>query len=136
MESATLWPLVVYFALVLGLVSALLGLSYVLGGRHTPKAATDEPFESGIVTVGYARFRVTAQFYLMAVFFVIFDLEAVFLFAWAVAWRRSGWLGYGEAMVFVAILVAALAYLWRTGALEWGPARRRIPAGRPQGRGA
>ncbi|MEJ2644492.1 MAG: NADH-quinone oxidoreductase subunit A [Gammaproteobacteria bacterium] len=135
MSTTSLWPIVVYFALVSTLVTGILLVSYALGERHRPNPDSEEPFESGIVTVGYGRFRLTAQFYLMAVFFVIFDLEAAFLFAWAIAFRQTGWLGYGEAMVFVAILLAGLAYLWRLGALEWGPARRAIRAGQPQGRG-
>ena len=99
-----------------------MALSYIIGERHRSKA-TDEPFESGIVTVGLARLRLSAKFYLVAVFFVIFDVEAVFLFGWAVAFRELGWPGYIEAVIFIAILAAALSYLWRLGALDWGPKR-------------
>jgi len=101
--------------------------SYVLGQRHTSKA-TIQPFESGIVTVGYARFRLPVKFYLVAMFFVIFDLETVFIFAWAIAFRDVGWIGYIDVLVFVGVLVAALVYLWRLGALNWGPQRERSPA--------
>lgn len=91
----------------------------------TKKArAADEPFEGGIVTVGFARLRLSAKFYLIAMFFVIFDVEAVFLFAWAVAFRELGWPGYIEAVIFIGVLGAALAYLWRLGALDWGPVGR------------
>ena len=69
---------------------------------------------------------VSAKFYLVAMFFVIFDLEAVFIFAWAIAARELGWAGYCEILVFIAILLAALAYLWRLGALDWSPSRRTI----------
>ena len=86
----------------------------------------DQPYESGIVSEGSARVRVSAKFYLVAMFFVIFDLEAVFIFAWAIAARELGWAGYSEILVFIAILVAALAYLWRLGALDWSPSRRTI----------
>ncbi|MHB1635985.1 NADH-quinone oxidoreductase subunit A [Acidiferrobacter thiooxydans] len=119
----TLWPLVVYFFVVVALVAALLALSSLLGER-TSGRATNDIFESGIVTVGNARFRVPAKFYLIAMFFVIFDLETVYLFAWSVVVRKVGWPGYLEALAFIMTLVAALAYLWRTGALEWGPTRR------------
>lgn len=115
-----LWPLVVYAVAVVLAVAALVAVSSVLGERHA-EPATGEPFESGIVTVGEARFRVPATFYLVAVFFVIFDLEAVFLYAWAIAVREAGWPGYVEALVFIVILAAALAYLWRAGALDWAP---------------
>jgi NADH-quinone oxidoreductase subunit A len=119
-RAAPLWPLVVYFAAIVFLVVAMIGISSVLGQRHSSKA-TVEPFEAGLVTVGYARFRFPAKFYLVAMFFVIFDLEAVFIFAWAIAYRDVGWEGYFEVLVVIAILVAALIYLWRLGALDWAP---------------
>jgi NADH-quinone oxidoreductase subunit A len=72
------------------------------------------------VSVGYGRLRFPAHFYLVAMLFVIFDLEAVFIFSWAIALRESGWAGYIEILIFIGILVAALIYLWRVGALEWG----------------
>jgi len=128
METATaLWPLVVYAALVIGGVAAVLVLSHLLGTRPRGRD-TGEPYESGVAPVGTARQRFSAQFYLIAAFFVIFDLEAVFLFTWAIAFREVGWAGYVEALVFIAVLLAALAYLWRLGALDWGTARRRRPA--------
>ena len=121
-----LWPFAVYCALVGGLVAAMLGLSFVLGQRHDDRA-TGTPYESGIASEGSARVRFSAKFYLVAVFFVIFDLEAVFVYAWAVAVREAGWPGYVELLTFVLILGASLAYLWRVGALDWrtGPQRRR-----------
>lgn len=126
-QAAPLWPLVVYFAAIVFLVVAMMGISSVLGQRHSSKA-TVQPFEAGIVTVGYARFRFPAKFYLVAMFFVIFDLEAVFIFAWAIAYRDVGWAGYFEVLVFIVILVAALIYLWRLGALDWAPRRNRSRA--------
>jgi NADH-quinone oxidoreductase subunit A len=121
-EIETLWTLGVYFVAVLLLVAAMLAISHVLGQRHDERA-TGSPYESGILSEGSARVRLSAKFYLVAMFFVIFDLEAVFIFAWAVAARELGWAGYREILVFIAILVAALAYLWRLGALDWGPNR-------------
>jgi NADH-quinone oxidoreductase subunit A len=118
------WPLGVYAGAVLVLIAAVLLLSYVLGSRHRERA-TGEPFESGVVSVGYGRLRYPAHFFLVAVFFVIFDLETVFVFAWAVSARAAGWAGYIEIMIFVGILLAALIYLWRAGALEWGTRRGR-----------
>jgi NADH-quinone oxidoreductase subunit A len=124
-HTASVWPLVVYSAAVIILVGAMAAISYVLGQRHTSKA-TIQPFESGIVTVGYARLRFPVKFYLVAIFFVIFDLEAVFIFAWAIAFRDVGWAGYTEMLVFVGVLVAALIYLWRLGGLDWGPWKRSV----------
>ena len=116
-----MWPLVVYFAFVIFLVSAVLLVSYLLGQRHS-EPATGEPYEGGIVSEGSARVRVSAGYYLTAMFFVVFDLEAVFLFAWAVTARELGWAGYLEVLLFVGVLVAALIYLWKVGALDWARA--------------
>jgi NADH-quinone oxidoreductase subunit A len=122
-EPATLWPLIVYFFAVVATTAGMVALSWVLGERHRERA-TGEPYESGIVSTGSARLRFSANFYLVAMFFVVFDVESVFLFAWAVAARESGWAGYVEAAVFIAVLLSALAYLWLTGALDRGPRRR------------
>lgn len=119
MSSPAIWPLVAYGAILGVLMLALLLLTWVLGERHQASAA-DEPFESGIVGTGEAHLRFPAKFYLVAMFFVIFDVETLFLFAWAVAAREVGWVGYVEMAVFVGTLLAALAYVWRSGDLEWG----------------
>ena len=120
-----LWPLAVYLVIVVMLVVAMLGLSFVLGQRHHNRA-TGTPYESGILSQGSARVRLSAKFYLVAMFFVIFDLEAVFIFAWAIAVRETGWTGYAEATSFIAVLLATLVYLWRVGALDWSQGSRRV----------
>jgi NADH-quinone oxidoreductase subunit A len=120
-----LWPLALYAAIVGFLVVAMLGLSYVLGQHHQDRA-TGAPYESGILSEGSARVRFPAQFYLVAMFFVIFDLEAVFIFAWAVAVRETGWTGYAEVSIFIIVLLATLVYLWRVGALDWKHRSRRM----------
>src|SRR5512140_2956000 len=119
LNVAPLWPLGVYFAAVVLMVAAMVALSYVLGERHRERQ-TDEPYESGIASTGSARVRFDIKFYLIAMFFVIFDLEAVFVFAWAVSIRETGWTGYWEMLLFIGILAAALVYVWKLGALEWG----------------
>jgi NADH-quinone oxidoreductase subunit A len=83
-EGVTLWPLVVYIAAIVLLVVVVIALSAILGQRHKDRA-TGEAFESGILPTGSARLHLSAKFYLIAMFFVIFDLEAIFVFAWAVA---------------------------------------------------
>ena len=113
-----LWPLALYATLVVVVVSAMLGLSYVLGERHKDRA-TDDPYESGVVSTGSARVKLSVKYYLVAVFFVIFDLEAAFIFAWAVAFRTLGWAGYAEIIVFIIVLLVGLIYIWRNGALDW-----------------
>ena len=123
-QSAPLWPFVVYSLAVVGLVVGILALSHVLGERRTGRGR-DEPFESGILPVGFGRFRISAQFYVVAMLFVIFDLETVFVVAWAVSFRDLGWPGFLAASIFILILFAALYYEWRMGALEWAPKGRR-----------
>ncbi len=118
-----IWTLGVYFLLVLLLVAGMLIVSYLLGQRHSDPA-TGAPYEGGILSQGSARVRLSARFYLVAMFFVIFDLEAAFLFAWAVAAQALGWQAFWEAVTFVGLLAAALIYLWRIGALDWSEVRR------------
>jgi len=130
-DTAHYWVLLLYAFAVIGLVAGMIGASYFLGQRHM-KQATRQPFESGIVPVGYARFRLPVQFYLIAMFFVIFDLEAAFLYAWATAVQAAGWTGYIVMLVFIVALLAALAYLWRAGALEWGPRPMPLSRQRPR----
>ena len=124
-----MWPLIVYGAAALAVVAGMLAVSAVVGQRHR-EGSTDEPYESGIAATGSAQVRFDAKFYLMAMFFVVFDLEAVFIFAYAVAFRDSGWIGYIEISVFIGVLMAALIYLWRLGALDWGTRRHRTTAKR------
>lgn len=119
MTSAPVWPLVAYAAILGVLMIAVLLLTWLLGERHQPGAA-DEPFEGGIVGVGGTDLRFPAKFYLVAMFFVIFDAEALFLFAWAIAARQVGWTGYFEMAIFVGTLLAGLAYVWRVDGLKWG----------------
>lgn len=120
---ANLWPMILYLVLVIGLILLML-VPHYLGTRRKARA-TGEPYESGIVPVGSAQYRVPIPFYLFAIFFVIFDLEAVFLYAWAVSVKEVGWAGFIEALVFVVILLVALVYLWRMGALDWRTARQK-----------
>lgn len=127
-ENATLlWPMVVYGAIVLSLVALILGLSYVLGQRHNDRA-TGEPYEGGILSAGSARTRFSSQFYLVAMLFVIFDVETVFILSWAIAFRELGWYGYLGVLVFIVMLAVVLVYEWRNGALDFGPSGSKILA--------
>ena len=118
------WPFVVYFIAVIAVAASIIIISYVLGERHREQA-TGQPYESGIKSIGSARLRFSIKFYLVALFFVIFDVESMFIFAWAIAFREVGWAGYISVLVFVGVLVAAIVYLWRLGALDWGTAKGR-----------
>ena len=124
-DAVTLWPLVVYFLAVIFIAAAMIGLSYLLGQRHEERA-TAQPYESGIISTGTARVRLSAKFYLIAMFFVIFDLETAFIVAWAIGFKEAGLPGFIGALVFVGILLVVLVYEWSTGALDYGPQGKKI----------
>lgn len=125
LTESPLWPLVVYLFAVVALVLFMLGLSALVGQRSKMRRATVEPFESGVLSIGPSQVPISVEFYLVAMFFVIFDLETVFIFAWAVAFYELGWFGYFAISVFVLILVVALIYEWKSGALDWGVKTRK-----------
>ena len=116
----TLWALGVYFLVLLFVIGIILLVSWLLGPRHH-EPATGAPYEGGILSEGSARVRLSARFYLVAMFFVVFDLEAVFIYSWAVAASELGWAGYWEVVIFIGVLLVTLAYLWKLGALDWNP---------------
>ena len=122
--TPTLWPWLVYSIVVVLMAASMLGLSYVLGQRHM-EPGTGIPYESGITPTGSARLRFPNDFYLVALFFIIFDVESVFIVTWALRAKVLGWSGYAGVAVFIGMLVIALLYLWRVGALEVGPAGKR-----------
>jgi NADH-quinone oxidoreductase subunit A len=118
------WSIAAYLGGVLFLLAFMLGIPWLLGGRAWGRAKND-PFESGVVSQGGARLRLSAKFYLVAMFFVIFDVEALYLYAWSVSVRESGWIGFAEAVMFIVILLAGLFYIVRIGGLDWAPEQRR-----------
>jgi NADH-quinone oxidoreductase subunit A len=118
------WSLGVFLGGVIFIVCVMLFIPVWLGGRNWGRAK-NEPFESGVVSVGGARLRLSTKFYLVAMFFVIFDVEALFLYAWAVCVREAGWTGLIEVFIFVAVLLVGLVYVWRMGALDWAPEGRQ-----------
>lgn len=119
-SSFAMWPLFLYAALVVVLLTLILSLSYVLGQHHREKT-TDLPYEGGIQQTGSARLRFSAQFYLVAMLFVIFDVEAVFIMLWALGFYELGWPGYIGVAIFIVQLVVVLIYEWGIGALDFGP---------------
>jgi NADH-quinone oxidoreductase subunit A len=119
-----LLALAIYASAVFAMALSMILISWALGPRRRGKPDPN-PFESGILPIHDTQIRFPSQFYLVAMFFVVFDLEMVFVLAWAVAARQAGWTGYGGILSFLGLLLVALAYLWRSGALEWGPRPRR-----------
>ncbi|GAO41129.1 NADH-quinone oxidoreductase subunit A [Flavihumibacter petaseus] len=124
-HNIPLWPLFLYAAIVVVLLAAILSLSYLLGQHHSDRA-TAEPYEGGIEQSGSARLRFSAQFYLVAMLFVIFDVEAVFIMLWALGFYELGWPGYIGAAIFIFQLVVILVYEWGIGALDIGPDSKKI----------
>jgi NADH-quinone oxidoreductase subunit A len=124
-DSIPLWPLLLYATVVAVLLISILILSYILGQHHHDRA-TGKPYEGGIEQTGTARIRFSAQFYLVAMLFVIFDVEAVFIMLWALGFYQLGWRGYIGASVFIGQLVVVLIYEWGIGALNIGPDTKKI----------
>ncbi len=118
------WPFLLYVFGALALTFGMIAVAALLGERHRERT-TAERYESGLPPAGGMPERHSIEFYLVAIIFVVFDLEAVFIFAWAIAARDVGWAGYVEVAVFVLALLAGLAYAWANGLLEWGVAGRR-----------
>ncbi|KTA79696.1 NADH-quinone oxidoreductase subunit A [Aeromonas salmonicida] len=124
------WAFAIYVIAAICLCLVMIGLAALLGGRAHGRAK-NTPFESGVDSVGNARLRFSAKFYLVAMFFVIFDVEALYLFAWSVSVRESGWVGFIEAAIFIGLLLVGLLYLWRIGALDWAPKKRVLTDKKP-----
>src|ERR1035437_10057202 len=119
-EGIAFWPFLVYAAAAFAIVGIMIGLSYFLGERHRERD-TDAPYESGMPPTGNARLRFTSHFYIIAMFFVIFDLDAAFIMAWAVSFRELGLAGYIGILIFIGLLVVLLVYELSIGALDFGP---------------
>jgi len=113
-----LGPLILFIITAILLAVSMVGFSYVLGQRHNEKS-TGFPFESGVISTGSINIRISVKFYMIAMLFVVFDIESVFIFIWALCLKEAGWAGYIGMLVFISMFVAALIYLWREGALDW-----------------
>lgn len=111
-------PLAIVLLLAGVLAVVIVGLASILGPRKA-SAVKSETFECGSETIGSARQRFAVKFYVVALLFIVFDVEAVFLYPWAVNFRALGWFGYTEMIVFAATLVVGLIYVWKKGALNW-----------------
>jgi NADH-quinone oxidoreductase subunit A len=111
-------PIAVLAVLSTGLAFVIIAVGHLFGPRR-PTARKGEAYESGIVPFGPGRRRVPVQFYLVAVLFILFDIEIIFLLPWAVVLRDLRWVGIVEMAVFLGILLVGYGYAWKTGALDW-----------------
>ena len=119
------FPFLLYAGAALFIIASMIVFSYLLGQRHRDHS-TDEIYESGIKSTGSANLRFSVQYYLVAMFFVIFDLEVVFIVAWAIAFRDLGWAGYTAVGIFIGILLIVLFYEWKIGALDLAVSGKKI----------
>jgi NADH-quinone oxidoreductase subunit A len=110
---------VIMVALGVGFAGTMIGASILLGPRNpTPEKLA--PYECGMPAVGDARERQSVKFYLVAMIFLLFDIEVAFLYPWAMALRDLGWGGFVQVVLFMGLLLAGYTYVWRKGALDWG----------------
>ena len=111
-------PIVLHLAIVIAIAAAMITLG-VLFGRRTRSAVKSEPYESGIRPKTEAQQRFDVKFYLVAILFIVFDLETTYLYPWAVIYKELAWFGFLEMLVFIAILLVGYLYIVKKGALEW-----------------
>ena len=119
-DSAALFSLAFYVVVAVGLIGILLLLARFLGQRTTSQVK-GEPYECGLEVTGQAKLGEPVPFYLVAIFFIVFDVEMIFVVSWAVAFDLLGWAGFWQITFFIVILFAGLVYLWKMGGLDWGP---------------
>jgi len=117
-----IFTLAVFAAVIVGLMMMVLFLTGWLGTKVTGPEK-ERPYEGGVIPTGSARYRHPVPFYLVAAFFLIFDVEAAFIFSWAVAFKPLGWAGWLRMSYFIIVLLVSLIYLWSKGGLDWGPGK-------------
>ena len=118
------FPVVVQIVIAIAVAAGLIGASTLLGKRgHSP--LKDTPYESGMAPVGSARERFSVKFYLVGMIFILFDIEAVFLFPWVVVFRELKLFGLAEMFVFVVLVLVGFFYVYKKGVLEWGPDQKQ-----------
>ena len=116
--------LIIYTSIVFGLVAVLLFISSWLGEKKINPEKL-RPYESGIIPTGSARLHYPIPFFLVAIFFLIFDVEGAYIFSWAVSCRELGWTGWLQMSFFIIMLLLGLVYIWRKGGLDWGPIQKK-----------
>jgi NADH-quinone oxidoreductase subunit A len=112
-------PMFLMLLTAAAVASLFYGAATFLGPNKKPTAEKNAPFECGSESTGGRDVKLSVKFYLTAILFVVFDIEAVFVYPWAIHFRELGWFGFVEMLGFLAVIVVALVYVWRKGALEW-----------------
>ena len=111
-------PLLVHLLLAMGIAVGMVALSALLGGRR-PSRVKAEPYECGMTPTGDARGRFSVKFYLVGMLFILFDVEVVFLYPWAVVFRELGMFGFYEMLVYIGVILVGFLYIWKKGVLDW-----------------
>ena len=119
-----IFSLVVFGLMIMALIALLLFIASWLGEK-TSNTEKSRPYESGVIPTGSARLWYPVPFYLVAIFFLIFDVEGAYIFSWAVAWEKLGWSGWLQISFFIVVLILGLVYIWKKGGLEWGPTGKK-----------
>jgi len=112
-------PLLLHFGIAAAIAAAIVLLSWLIG-QHKPTRAKLSPYECGVQPIGDARERFSVKFYLVAMLFILFDVEAVFLYPWAVILRELKMFGFWEMLVYIGIVLVGLFYVWKKGVIDWG----------------
>ncbi|MEP6962480.1 MAG: NADH-quinone oxidoreductase subunit A [Acidobacteriota bacterium] len=112
------FPILVQVIIAAVLAATLVGVTGLLG-KHTKSPLKDTPYESGMAPIGSARERFSVKFYLVGMIFILFDIEAVFLYPWVVVYRDLKLFGFFEMLIFVALVLVGFYYIWKKGALDW-----------------
>ena len=116
--AQTYFPIVVQIALAMLVAGAMVSLSFLLGKR-VKNRAKDMPYESGMTPTGDARHRFSVKFYLVAMLFILFDMEAIFLYPWAVVFKEMKLFAFFEMVLFIALVLCGFFYIWKKGVLDW-----------------
>ena len=111
-------PLLIHLLIAVALAGMLTAVSVLIGWRR-PSRVKQEPYECGVPPTGDAREPFSVRFYLVAMVFILFDVEVIFLYPWAYVFRSLRWYGFAEMMIYIAILLVGYLYLWKKGALDW-----------------
>jgi NADH-quinone oxidoreductase subunit A len=122
--AETYFPVLLQAIIAMGVAAGMLGISYLLG-KKVRNRVKDMPYECGVEPVGSARERFSVKFYLVAMLFILFDIEAIFLYPWAVVYRDLKMFAFVEMLIFIALILCGFFYIWKKGALDWGETGQR-----------
>ncbi|HWB95273.1 MAG TPA: NADH-quinone oxidoreductase subunit A [Bryobacteraceae bacterium] len=123
--AETYFPVLLQGVIAMAVAALMLGLSYILG-KKVRNRVKDMPYECGIAPTGSARERFSVKFYLVGMLFILFDIEAIFLYPWAVVYRELRLFAFLEMLVFIILILSGFFYIWKKGALDWGETGDRL----------